>query len=210
MWHLEPTCWQTAPPINQRLLELDKVLCSPLGHCPPGSMLIGQDVEDLLFQLVGSHMISVFGGADQVVAHLLLFPAVCGVLGTVGLEEGGTSQSRAWIWELYRPCSHRNTSNSACLCTSSALCLFKMNSASLATRTMWSFMAWHRSLTGARGQHNIQAHFVLAVVSFRPINLSSTCVKGKRTVKRSPAGRLSRRFILIKFRIHSAINSYSW
>lgn len=39
------------------------------------------------------------------------------------------------------------TSNSACLCTSSALCLLRMNSASLATRTMWSFMAWHRSLS---------------------------------------------------------------
>lgn len=60
-------------------------------------MLVGQDIENLLFQLVGSHMISVFGGANQVVAHFLLLPAVCGVLGTVGLEEGGTSKSQAWI-----------------------------------------------------------------------------------------------------------------
>lgn len=52
-------------------------------------MLVGQDIEDLLFQLVGSHVISVFGSADEVVAHFLLLPAVCGVLGTVGLEEGG-------------------------------------------------------------------------------------------------------------------------
>lgn len=59
-------------------------------------MLVGQDIEDLLFQLVGSHMISVFGGADEVVAHFLLLSAVCGVLGTVGLEEGGTSKNQAW------------------------------------------------------------------------------------------------------------------
>lgn len=52
-------------------------------------MLVGQDIEDLLFQLVGSHVVAVFGGADEVVTHFLLLPAVCGVLGTVGLEEGG-------------------------------------------------------------------------------------------------------------------------
>lgn len=48
-------------------------------------MLIGQDVEDLLFQLVGGHVVSVFGGADQVVAHLLLLATVGGVLGAVRL-----------------------------------------------------------------------------------------------------------------------------
>lgn len=52
-------------------------------------MLVGQDIEDLLFQLVGSHVISVLGGADEVVAHFLLLSAVCSVLGAVGLEEGG-------------------------------------------------------------------------------------------------------------------------
>lgn len=52
-------------------------------------MLIGQDVEDLLFQLVGSHMISVLSGTDEVVAHFLLLPAIRRVLGTVRLEEGG-------------------------------------------------------------------------------------------------------------------------
>lgn len=52
-------------------------------------MLIGQDVEDLLFQLVGSHMISVLRGADEVVAHFLLLPTIGCVLGTVRLEERG-------------------------------------------------------------------------------------------------------------------------
>lgn len=98
-------------------------------------MLVGQDIEDLLFQLVGSHVISVFGGADEVVAHFLLLSAVRGVLGTVGLEEGGTIKTRPGLGTLSTN-SCKITSNSACLCTSSALCLFKMNSASLATRTM--------------------------------------------------------------------------
>ena len=38
------------------------------------------------------------------------------------------------------------TSNSACFKTSSARMRFMINSASFATRTMWSFIAWERSL----------------------------------------------------------------
>lgn len=52
-------------------------------------MLIGQDVEDLLFQLVRSHMISVLCSTDEVIAHFLLLSPVRGILGTVGLEESG-------------------------------------------------------------------------------------------------------------------------
>ena len=37
-------------------------------------------------------------------------------------------------------------SNSACFCTSSALIRFSMNSASFATRTMWSRVAWASNL----------------------------------------------------------------
>lgn len=51
-------------------------------------MFIGEDVEDLLFQLVSGHMISVLSGTDEVIAHLLLLPAVCGVLGAVRLRQG--------------------------------------------------------------------------------------------------------------------------
>lgn len=50
-------------------------------------MLIGQDVEDLLLELVGGHVISVLGCANEVVAHLLLLPPVRSVLGAVGLRE---------------------------------------------------------------------------------------------------------------------------
>lgn len=51
-------------------------------------MLIGQDVEDLLFQLVGGHMISVLSGTDEVITHFLLLSPIGGVLGTVGLQGG--------------------------------------------------------------------------------------------------------------------------
>lgn len=50
-------------------------------------MLIGQDVEDLLFQLVGGHMVSVLGRTDEVIAHFLLLSPVRSILGAVGLEE---------------------------------------------------------------------------------------------------------------------------
>lgn len=50
-------------------------------------MLVGQDVEDLLLQLIGGHMISVLGRANEVVAHLLFFSPVRSVLGAVGLKD---------------------------------------------------------------------------------------------------------------------------
>lgn len=62
--------------------------CSPLRHRPPRPVLIGQDVEDLLFQLVGGHMVSVLGRADEVITHFLLLSPVRSVLGAVGLKEG--------------------------------------------------------------------------------------------------------------------------
>lgn len=52
-------------------------------------MLIGQNVEDLLFQLVRSHVISVLSGADEVIAHFLLLSPVRSVLGTVRLAASG-------------------------------------------------------------------------------------------------------------------------
>lgn len=65
------------------------ILRSPLWHCPPRSVLIGQDVEDLLFQLVSSHMISVLSGTDEVIAHFLLLSPVRSVLSTVRLQKSG-------------------------------------------------------------------------------------------------------------------------
>ncbi len=46
------------------------------------------------------------------------------------------------------------TSNSACFCTSSALILLRMNSASLATLTMWSLVAWDSSLPSLTSSMN--------------------------------------------------------
>lgn len=59
----------------------------PLCYCAPGSMFIGEDVEDLLFQLIGCHMIAVFGGTDEVITHRLFFFPVCRVLCAVRLTE---------------------------------------------------------------------------------------------------------------------------
>lgn len=58
--------------------------------------------------------------------------------------------------------SQNLTSNSACLCTSSALCLFKINSASFATRTIWSFIAWHSNL---KRKIPLEILFLIALVS---------------------------------------------
>ena len=49
---------------------------SPLRHSAPGPVLVGEDVEDLLLELVGSHVVSVLSRADQVITHLLLLPPV--------------------------------------------------------------------------------------------------------------------------------------
>ncbi|GAA6078522.1 uncharacterized, partial [Tachysurus ichikawai] len=57
----------------------------PEGGASPGSMFVSQDVDDLLDQLCRSHMITVFGGAYQVIAHLLFFTLICRILSTVRL-----------------------------------------------------------------------------------------------------------------------------
>lgn len=75
-------------------LAHEQYLSIPLCHGTPCSMFISQDVEDLLFQLIGSHMISVLGSTDQVIAHLLFLSPICRILSTVGLREA--EQRRAW------------------------------------------------------------------------------------------------------------------
>lgn len=39
-------------------------------------MLVGQDVDDLLFQFVGHRVIPPLGRFDQVITQLLLFPSL--------------------------------------------------------------------------------------------------------------------------------------
>lgn len=75
----------------------------------------------------------------------------CGVFGSTLLVQ--------YIVNSIREETVVSTSNSACLWTSSARCLFRMNSASLATRTMWSFMAWHSNLWWCRENKCTRIHF---------------------------------------------------
>lgn len=57
----------------------------PRGNAAPGAMFVCQDVDDLLDELHGCHMVAVLGCSDQVVTHSLLVSLVCRVLGTCGL-----------------------------------------------------------------------------------------------------------------------------
>lgn len=57
----------------------------PCGGASPGAVFVRQDVDDLLDELHGRHMVTVFGCPDQVVAHSLLFPFVRRILCTGGL-----------------------------------------------------------------------------------------------------------------------------
>lgn len=75
----------------------------------------------------------------------------------------------------------RNTSKSACFSTSSALILFKMNSASFATLTMWSFIAWDSSLCNVRkyfheGKREYLILFCLRAFSSHIINVLPSLV----------------------------------
>ena len=55
----------------------------PLGQGTPGPVLVGQDVEDLLLELIGCDVVTVLGGTNQVVTHLLFILPVSSILGTV-------------------------------------------------------------------------------------------------------------------------------
>lgn len=54
----------------------------PCGGASPGAMFVRQDVDDLLDELHGRHMVAVLGCPDQVVAHSLLVPFVRRILRT--------------------------------------------------------------------------------------------------------------------------------
>ena len=61
------------------------------------------------------------------------------------------------------------TSKSACFKTSSALILLRINSASFATRTMWSFIACDNSLYGS--SNNIYVKITTELPTARPIQM---------------------------------------
>lgn len=49
-------------------------------------MFVCQDVDYLLDELRGRHMVTIFGRSDQVVTHFLLIALLCSVLSTVRLR----------------------------------------------------------------------------------------------------------------------------
>lgn len=55
----------------------------PDGRASPGSVFVRQDVDDLLDELRGRHVVAVLGRSDQVVAHFLLVSLLCRVLSAV-------------------------------------------------------------------------------------------------------------------------------
>lgn len=63
------------------MLQLSHVF-SPFGRAAPGAMFVGQDVDYLLDELCGGHVIAVLGRSDQVVAHFLLVSLLRRVLST--------------------------------------------------------------------------------------------------------------------------------
>ena len=69
--------------------------CHPPGTgVPPGPMLVGEDVDDLLDQLCGGDVVAVLGRPDEVVAHLLLVALLRRVLSAVRLGGGGVTGRR--------------------------------------------------------------------------------------------------------------------
>lgn len=58
----------------------------PDGGATPGAMLVCQDVDDLLDELGGRDVISVLGGPDEVIAHLLLVAFFSGILSAMRLQ----------------------------------------------------------------------------------------------------------------------------
>lgn len=72
-----------------------------MGDRAPGPVLVGEDVEDLLLQLVRGHVVPVLGCADEVVAHLLLLSAVSSVLGALRLQ-GHREKHGGWASAVCR------------------------------------------------------------------------------------------------------------
>ena len=77
-------------------------LVLPCSRASPGSMFVSQDVDDLLDELCGCHMVAVLGGSDQVVTHFLLVSFLRCVLSAVRLQrkEGQTH-------DTFCKCIHR-------------------------------------------------------------------------------------------------------
>ncbi len=58
----------------------------PERRAAPSTVLICEDVYNLLYELGGCDIIPVLGGPDQVIAHLLLIAFLSGILSTLRLQ----------------------------------------------------------------------------------------------------------------------------
>lgn len=58
----------------------------PESRAAPSTVLVCEDVYNLLDELGGRDVIPVLGGPDQVITHLLLITFLGGILGTLRLQ----------------------------------------------------------------------------------------------------------------------------
>ncbi len=176
------------------------------GGLAPGSVSVGEDVDDLVAQFGRDHVVAAPRGCDEVVTELLLVASLHHRLRRQRLKPEASLRSKLKEYNfskaLYNSsnllqlkfrlpgsllCStlseeqnarttrllaaqkhlttcmyavaHDRTSNSACFWTSSARIRFRMNSASFATRTMWSRVACDSNLNNKGRNVGIFATF---------------------------------------------------
>lgn len=67
------------------VVVLDTGFVLPYGRASPGSMFVRQDVDYLLDELCGRHMVAVLSCSDQVVTYFLLISLLRCILSAVRL-----------------------------------------------------------------------------------------------------------------------------
>lgn len=76
----------------------------PESRAAPSTVLVCEDVYNLLYELGGRDVIPVLGGPDQVIAHLLLITFLSGILSTLRLqteENSPCESSRSYMHSLF-------------------------------------------------------------------------------------------------------------
>ncbi len=109
----------------------------------PGTLFRNDDIGYAINQTQCRWGVAAASSTNDVITDAFFFTTLQKSLGALGLwskYQIRKKQKNKKKWD------DEFTSKSACLTTSSARIRFRINSASLATRTMWSFMAWESSL----------------------------------------------------------------
>ncbi len=75
----------------------------PERRAAPSTVLICEDVYNLLYELGGCDIIPVLGGPDQVIAHLLLVAFLSGILSTLRLQ---TKENKSLVSNFALICFH--------------------------------------------------------------------------------------------------------